>query len=239
MEANGNTVFGMSVNLILAAVENHSPNRAYAECVVGLTVYRGNEVWHILCVNASCIVVSARENYGARAARDCRSNFINCIEILNITAMIGNITIENEKINLVTKIATCAYGLVNKVMRVGDVIDINISIGWNGAEANGESTLFLTQWEVGATVDHFYVVNCIFTRFVEYLAGKLDLVHACVGAEYTVAIIVVCLIFNSHPHNDLIVKWNEDKVAFSCCHNRGITVHIFGKICVVHRSAPF
>mgnify|MGYP003310193374 CR=1 FL=1 len=59
MEAYRYAILGVTVYLVLTAIENKSPNRAYAEGVICLSVNGRNEVRHILCVNTSCIVITS------------------------------------------------------------------------------------------------------------------------------------------------------------------------------------
>ena len=168
MEAYCYAVFGMTVYFILAAVENESPDGSYAEGIVGLFVNGGNELRHILCVNTAGVVISSCENNGAGATRNSRGYFVDSVEILDISAVVGNISVKNQKVDIIAKVATCGNRLFNEVVSVCYVLDVDISIGGNRTEGEGYRTLLLAYREIWTAVYHFNVVNGVFLCRVKH-----------------------------------------------------------------------
>ena len=137
MEASRSAVFDMIVGLILAAIEHHSPKRAEAEGIIGLSVARGGILSEHLSRRAARVVISSRENAGAFSVCKLGDYVIDRIKFFGLAAVVGDISIKHEHVESVAKISTCLDGNIVVIVDVCEVVYIKLIRVCGGFEVIG------------------------------------------------------------------------------------------------------
>lgn len=86
-------VFTMRIFLILAAIENNSPNATNSECVICIFILTWGEIGKFFSKITAHIVIAARKNNRKTAVSYFSADFINIRKFLQVAAMVNNITI--------------------------------------------------------------------------------------------------------------------------------------------------
>ena len=109
----------MSVELILTAIQHHPPQTSQTEGIIRATVICWRVFGYIFGINTAHIVVSAREHHGDLSVCDFCGNFMNLCKVCNLSDMVWQITVQDQKIDLT--IGFCRrYRLFHLIVRVGN-----------------------------------------------------------------------------------------------------------------------
>ena len=82
----------------------NTPDGTQTEGKIGMSIFGWGVVCDVFCVKATGIMVTTGENAGLTATGNGTAKFINQFEVFDISTVIRNITVENQKIDAVTKI---------------------------------------------------------------------------------------------------------------------------------------
>ena len=110
LTANGVAVFDARIGLILAAIEHDAPHIAEAEGEIRVSAAGGGVVCDRFGIDSAHIVIAAREDNGQLTLRYLACDLVDRIEIFYISAMVRDIAVEHEQIELIAEIFSCGDG---------------------------------------------------------------------------------------------------------------------------------
>ena len=122
VEADSSAVLCVRIGFIFPAIEDNSPNASNTEGVICFSVMYRNVGGHIFRVDSSGIVITSGKDCRAISLCDTGSDLADCVEIFNVSAVIGNVAVKHEQIKLISPKASRRNRLVNEIMRVGNVV---------------------------------------------------------------------------------------------------------------------
>lgn len=235
VEADRATVFGVIVVFVLAAVKHESPYGSQTEGEIGLAVFVRHVQREFLGMQTARIVVTAGKNYGAFAMGDRTCDLIDGAEIVDFSAMIGNVTVQNEKVDILTEISARFDGFFYKIVGVRHEVDVEIRSS-HGAELDRKAFFLLAGGEVGLAFDDPLIHQRIFARLVQHRHGNAHVMDIDVGAQNAAGIVVKLLGSHAHLDDGGAVEDRKDLIFVAHRKDRG---HIFKMfVSVYHYDSP-